>query len=357
MIAIAILAMVMAALAPGFYSALLGATVAGQRNTATGLAVQAVETVRAETYSDVAVGCPTPSTATVGRVDYSVKECIGWAPVEVGCPYPYKQVQVTVAWPAAKPVGSVDEVSDVYPGNQGPCSSSTTTTTTPVCSGAPSPPTGLASSAPAAPADESEIDLTWHAPSSTPAPIAYYQVWYSTSPGGFSSQSTYTVAGDSTTAPGSPPFEVTGLSAGTNYYFEVWSVSSCGTTSSTPGGVIEAATASAPPPPGCTVKDLSVNPTSGVVNSAGHLTNATGFSLTATVAGPCSGVTVTYTADNASQSVGLTGSGSSLTGTAGTSSTKWSPGSDAFRVYVDGQATEVVYDMTICQSGGSASGC
>jgi hypothetical protein len=82
-----------------------------------------------------------------------------------------------------------------------------------------------------------------------------------------------------------------------------------------------------------------------------------GRAFTAEVDGTCSAVTVTYTADNASQSVGLTGSGSSLTGTAGTSSTKWSAGSDTFEVYVGAQATSVVDNVTICQSHRGASGC
>ncbi len=362
MIAISILALVMAALAPGFYNALVGATVAGQRNAATGLAVQAIETARSESYSSVPLGCLGPTSSAVGRVDYSVNECVQWAPAEAGCPYPYKEVSVKVSWPASAPVGSVEQASDIYPGNQGPCSTATTTTpSTTVSPLAPSPPIDLASSAPASPADQGEVDLTWKAPTSTPAPIAYYQVWYSTSATGFGSTSTYTVAGDSTTPPSpptSPAFAVTGLSAGTTYYFEAWSVSSSGVMSSTPDGPIQAATASAPSPSTCDVESLGVNPTSGVVDHDGYLTNATDFSLSAQVNGSCSGVTVDYTADGSLQSTSLSGTSPTLTGTAGGPGTTWAPGDDTFQVYVSGVATSVEDSVQICQTNGnSGHGC
>lgn len=237
-VAMAILALVMAAMAPGFYNALASVSMASNRNTAAGLAVQAVETARSQTYASVAVGCPAATDSTVGSVTYAVAECVKPAPPELGCNDPYKEVTVTVTWPAAKPAGSVTEGSSVYPGGQAACSSSTS---------APSPPVTPVCTVPSGSAGQTEVDLTWVAPASTTTPVANYAVYYSES----SSFSTSTNAGTTTAVPTSAsPFQVTGLSSGVQYYFEVWSVSSTGLYSTTAAGpCTTTAVATAPAPP------------------------------------------------------------------------------------------------------------
>lgn len=452
-VAMAILALVMAAMAPGFYNAIAGVGMASNRNTAAGLAVQTIETARSQTYADLSVGCPGATNSTVGTVTYAVTKCVSWAPTELSCNNPYKEVSVTVTWPAAKPAGSVTESSSVYPGGQAVCSSSTSapsppvglactipsgsagqtevdltwdappSSTTPVADYAvyysqypsfststkagtttavpttaspfqvtglfsgvqyyfevwsmstgglysttavgpcattgvptpPDPPTALATTVPTGAAGQDEVDLTWKAPASSPTPVAEYDIAYSQDPTFASS----VPAGTTTTVPTGPaPYQVTGLSPGTQYYFEVWSVSSGGVRS-TPDGPVAATTT-----PGtattCSVNSLSVDPQPGEVSHKGYLTNGTAdggsaFTLTANTNGYCSGVTVTYTADGTTQSTPLTGSGVQLTGTAGTSCTTWNPGSDVFTVYVNGVAQSAVDNVSITQVNGKDS--
>jgi prepilin-type N-terminal cleavage/methylation domain-containing protein len=390
LIAMSILGLVMAAMAPGFYNALASATASGDRNTADGLAVTALQQMQAAPYADVgfyssqtqAGACPTSntviigttvptsgyvvtptSTQTVGTMTYALSRCVDWANDNVaGCTDDIKQTQVVVSWPASEPRGTVVETSAVYPGGESSCAPISTTTTSPsttVAVGPPGAPTGLTATVPTDSTGTNTVDLVWAAPTAGTA-VDHYLVEYNTT-GNFSSSSGYATTGAIANAPTTAaPYGVSGLTSGGTYYFQVVAVSSSGSVSSPAGPVT--ATTSEPTTSttlGCSITQLVVSPTSAVVDSSGHLVGESSLSLAVNASAGCSGVSVSYTAGGGLTSSAVVGAGGQLTGTAGGASTVWAVGTDAFTVDVGGVAysprTQVL--VSICQEKGSSGKC
>ncbi|MGH9075257.1 MAG: prepilin-type N-terminal cleavage/methylation domain-containing protein, partial [Acidimicrobiales bacterium] len=210
-IAFAVMAIAMAAMVPLVWGSLASAAVANHRTTANGLAVQATENLRAVAYDELgftsSAGVPSScgganpvtnvaasgipptdeSAQTVGPLTYTTTSCVYWVDSSASPTYSqaYKQTVVAVTWTDSGGSHSVQQVSDVYPGGQGPYTvadnnyGSATTTTAPP-SGTPSAPTLTSAVDEMAPNDTGDIDVGWSAPSSTPVAISYYVVDYST---------------------------------------------------------------------------------------------------------------------------------------------------------------------------------
>jgi len=98
---------------------------------------------------------------------------------------------------------------------------------------------------PAAPtpsAGNTQVSLSWTAPSSNGDAITDYLVYYATSAGG-----TYTLFSDTVSATTS--VTVTGLTNGTNYYFKIRAVNSVGNSELSPASTVSTPVPPPPPPP------------------------------------------------------------------------------------------------------------
>lgn len=391
LIAMSLFALAMVGLAPAFYSSLGAATTANHRTVANGLAVAATEAIRATPYSDVGFYSdqPTPAdcssqpnpvilgatspgsgallvpttTQTTNAITYTVERCIDWVAADnannTASPYPnaYKATTVFAHWSDTNGVHTITIRSSIYPGGLGPLGtgSSTTTTSTTVV-GAPSPPTNATAVDEQPPTDTSSIYVSWTAPASSTPTVDHYVVQYNTT-GVFSGSGTY-ASSPSVTATN---WIAGSLTPGTVYYFQVISVAASGTASTTASNVANAATASSgSTPPPCTIFGLSVTPTQGVVNEQNQLVNATAFSLALNASSGCSNVTVEYTTSGGQPHQAIvSGSEGQMTGTAGTSSSTWDPGTDAFTVYVNGVAYSPTVQqlVNICVENGNSGKC
>jgi prepilin-type N-terminal cleavage/methylation domain-containing protein len=401
MIAMVILAIVLGALAPGFYNALASASVSGQRNTADSLAMSELQQMQAAPYAEVGFyssqsippTCPpgtvllgsTPpssgfvlaptSVARVATTSFAITRCVDWSNDNVaGCTDDFKRTEVVVSWPAADPKDSVQQVSAVYPGGLSSCapaSTTTSSTSTTVLSGAPGTPTNLTATDPSDSTGSSTIDLVWGAPTGGVA-VDHYAVEYNTT-GNFSAPGDYATL--TTANPPSTFFGVPGLTAGSTYYFEVLAVSAGGV-DSPPAGPVSATTStgstttttigggpvSTTTPTtvaACSVTQINVTPASGVVDKSGQLVNASTFSVSVNASSGCASVTVVYSDGGTSGTTSLSGSGGQLNGTVGSASTTWAVGTASFTVYVGGipysPTTEEL--VNICQERGRSGKC
>lgn len=391
MIGILLLAVVMGAVAPEFYGVMASASSTDQRSTATGLAIAANEQLRSLPYwqlgyNPAGSGAPastiTPSACSgpnpvefspsqgsppvpaLPQSDpthtYTISRCIYWVSASNSDTEAYKQSIVTVSWHDTR-LGSqsVAETSALYPGGEGLYSSPANEWAPGSSSGAGSVyPPASPQNPPAATDDPTYpttlIDVTWSAPTSTPTPIDHYIVEYNTT-GTF---------GDASTFASSP--NVTGTTWNTGsftpsstYYFRVLSVSADGTQSSPTSAVTASTTSDSTSCSGAVT--LSVTPSTGVMNKQGTLVNSsTGFSLAVNVPSACQNVTVAYnTSSSTLYFAAVTGSGGQLNGTAGSSSTVWSPGNHPFTVYVGGTQYSPLaqVQVNICQEQGNSGKC
>lgn len=390
-VALALLAVVMAGMAPLFIGAIDAAAVANHRSTANGLAVQATESLRAVPYDQLGfasesqvpgscTGTPVTNVSSdgivptaegsrkIGPITYTLTSCVAWVDASVsGDTGAYKQTTVTVSWQDGGSSRSITQVSDVYPGGEGPYTTAqdnygpatTTTTTSPT---APTSPTATtATDESTAPASTDTIDVSWTAPAGSPVAVDHYVVEYDTSGStGFSS-------GKFASSPAlqHTTWSAGSLAPGTIYYFQVVAVSASGVYS-TPSPVASATTA-APLVPvlDCEVTGLSVTPTSAEVDPSGHLYKPSGstFVVAANVTAPCNldTISVSYETAGGTQTATLwqpVGSGLA-TGTAGDAVTTWNVGSDPFTVLVNysqlDPIEQVLVDVTLCSTGGSGT--
>jgi prepilin-type N-terminal cleavage/methylation domain-containing protein len=381
MIALAIMAIVLGSLAPAFYGAMRASAVSDQHAIANGIAVAASEQLRSFPYWEVGytsadyqsspagVGypCTTASanpvvTVTTSPLDiqtqsqaengvtFSVQRCVYWVDSSIdnqsnNYPLAYKQTVVTVSWTVGRVASKVTQMSDIYPGGEGLYGGAKDnyTPTTNVASGATAPPSSpvWVSYADNSTSPTTEINLVWTEPS-TPTPAASYLVDYTTSQyyGGAGSLSltpgTYTEDPFNTPGTSSSPNIVT-VGAGTPYYFEVWAVAADGTKSTSPSTVVSVASANAAAT--CNMTLFKVNPGTATIGSSDKFSGSTtafNLSITNSGNGTCSNVTVKYTTQGGTVAAAtMTGSGT-LSGTAGTTNTKWDTGNDTFTVYQNG---------------------
>ena len=390
MVALAVLAVVLATLAPAYYGAMRAAAAADQRAIANGLAVAASEQLRSIPYWEIGytsadyqsspqgVGYPCiaassnstvqvsstpmdnaslmPTSATQAGVAYSIQRCVYWVNSSVSNQtqfsgldgQAYKQSVVTVSWTVHTVSGHVTQTSEIYPGGQGaykgaqdnhtPTTNAATTGTTP-----PSAPVWTNGEYQKDPANGStEIDLVWTEPTS-PTPAVRWEVDYTTSqnyggsgqlsqtPGTFS-QEFFNTPG-TTANPNTIP-----VGAGQSYYIEVWAYAADGTKSTSPSSVVgpvatQASSAS------CNMTVLKVTPGTATIGSNDKFSGSTTtFSISITNAGngTCSNVTVSYTTKGATPASAIVSGSGTLTGTAGDTTTKWDTGNDTFTVYQNG---------------------
>ncbi|HUC15254.1 MAG TPA: fibronectin type III domain-containing protein, partial [Acidimicrobiales bacterium] len=184
------------------------------------------------------------ATTTVQGTDVTIETFITWTNATVAAssgtsttvdPDAYKQATVLVCWVPGSPHESlsscttssssvvqvaagqqtVEQSTIIYPGGQGAyvgttTSSSTTSTTTPIAPGA----AGNVQASPASPGGNSQVNVTWSAPTSGGAATSYIVEW-STTPS-FTSYAPSNPIGAPVTSD-----LVSGLSPSTTYYFLV----------------------------------------------------------------------------------------------------------------------------------------
>jgi prepilin-type N-terminal cleavage/methylation domain-containing protein len=354
MMALLLLALVLAALAPAFYGLLRATSVTSQRSVADGVAVTATEQLRSVPYDEVGfyttpTGCPSTNavvlgssvsdpltqmatTQTVGNVSYAIQRCVNWVDSSIaGDTLAYKQAVVTVSWKSTGVAMSVSQTSALYPGGQSAYSGpendyipGVTTTTT--AATAPSAPSGVSavddSSAPT-----NTIDVSWTAPTGLPSPDHYEVLWSTTNPAG---ASITTLGGYSSSSQLTGTSTLVTVGAGTTYYFQVESIAAgetstvvsntatatttssatstttttipATTTTTVAGSTTTTSTTSSTSTtvPTCAINTLTVTPSvdtngNGVaLNKSGYLVNESDFTLSVNANSGCSDVTVGY---------------------------------------------------------------
>lgn len=422
-IAMLVLAIVMTALAPAYYGLLRAAATTNQRSVANGLAVTATEQIRSIPYEEIGyyttpAGCPTANpvtltsptlaplaslatTKTVANLTYTIQTCINWVNSTVsGETLAYKQSVVTVSWTANGISGHITQTSAIYPGGEGSycpeqtCPvSATTTTTAPVVP--PSPPTGV-TALDDGNAPSNTIDVSWTPPFGVPN-TAQYVVYYTTNNPG---NADLTLDGQPYTTSPLVNGTSTKLTVGPNtrYYIEVATVVSNqtssasssvnvktgnGTTTTTVGGTTTTvAGTTTTTAAACSINSLSVSPPPGgdsgnnkdsasvvALTSSGTLADETHFSLSVNASGSCSNVTVGYAPAGctpgatgcATTYATMSGSGSTLFGTAGTGSTVWHVPSLTFIVFTGATPTQYApltqKNITTCTQKGNSGAC
>lgn len=389
MFAILILGIIMASAAPAFYGLMRASAASDQRSVADGLAVQASEQVRAYPYYDVGysstAGTPsycnasglTPvtlsysspmdalaasNTSSVAGTTYTTELCAYWQNASDGSAAAYKQLQVLVLWgPSNQYQYALD--SALYPGGQAPYSSpgannfapgQTTGSTIP---NDPAPP--AANSAVAVTGSTSIVQVDWNPVTFSPTPQYQIEYWQGTSTTPRPSQPAEVPVGYGTSDGGSGLVgQVSGLSAGTSYDFDVVAVS--GSQTSPPSNV-ETVTTNSSSGTNCTLSGINVSPNSPVIDKNGAPVGWSSLSVTVN-ASNCTDLTVEYGVNSSSgtpqaplTTVTLSASGASWTGTA--SQSTWSATTYGFVVYSNGTATTLQQNVTPCQEKGGSGHC
>jgi prepilin-type N-terminal cleavage/methylation domain-containing protein len=395
LVALLIMGVVLASLAPAFYGAMRAAATTNYKSVANGLAVAATEQLRSAPYYEIGYSAdvaactppqswqppswqqvnnlpsgvtnpiPATSTQTVGPVTYSTLRCLYWAPSSgnisscgdpansLQCQQAYKQSIVRVSWTVRQRTYTVSQTAAIYPGGQGAYStpannfySSGSGGTAPTV---PSAPQQVAATATLA-GTAAVVQVTWQAPASANA--SSYLVEYGT---GSTPSSSFT------TVPSNTLSATLNVAVSTQYWIEVIGVNAAG--QGTPSAPVTLTTPDATSTT-CTVGNLVVTPGTAKVGGNGKITGSTsGFSLSLVelVPSACAASTITVqylpqTGTTNYQYATMTGSGT-LTGTAGDSNTTWSTGNHVFTAYIDGSAATpaATQQVSICQGG--SGGC
>lgn len=388
MIGILVLGIVMTAAAPAFYGFMKATVASDQRSVADGLAVQASEQVRSYPYYEVgySTSAGTPSycnaagmtpvllsysspmdalaasnTTTVANTTYTVQSCVYWQTASDGSSAAYKQIQVVVKWGSSNQYNYTLS-SALYPGGQGSYISpggqnfapgqATPTTTTPSAPNAPVANSAVAVSA-------SSVQVDWNPVTYSPAPQYDIEYWPGTASTSRPSQPASAAVGYGTSDGGSGLIgQVTGLSAGTSYDFDVVAV--VGSQISAPSNVVTVTTSSGSESD-CTLTGINVTPNPPVIASNGAPVGWSSLSVLVN-ASNCSDLSVEYGVNGSNgtpqaplTSVPLTASGSTWTGSA--SQSTWSLATYGFVVYKDGSATNLQQNVTPCQEKGNSGHC
>jgi prepilin-type N-terminal cleavage/methylation domain-containing protein len=395
-VALSILAIVAAGMAPVFWNAIKTAGVANHRTAGAAIASREMEAMRSVPYASVGLyenqagyasyfesletvtlGSTAPSPALIEPEDaapevqrgvsYTIQRRIVWIDAEDGSSTytdAYKRLTSLVSWTDASGPHTVRQDSVLYPGGQGQytgpkgASSATTTTTTSLL--APVAPVLAAAVVPLDPEGRTEIDLAWSQPNGG-APVTSYTVEYSTD-SSFPSGSTNAIANLPASASSYP---VTALSSSTLYYFRVTAHASAQTAVSN----AVSATTLAQPVATCVIGALTVTGatslrTTGTIlkkhgNKQEMSENLTlGFQTT----GPCSGsylvkaIAPDGTTDQGSPYPLLANGSGSYSGTVASNSQQgWSVGLHTFTVWniTTNSATTAVKTFKVCAVGSS----
>ncbi|HWE53956.1 MAG TPA: prepilin-type N-terminal cleavage/methylation domain-containing protein [Acidimicrobiales bacterium] len=385
LLAITVMGVFMAAAAPGFYGLLKATALTDQRSVADGLAVKATEAIRSYPYYDVGYSTTggTPSyctgtqpvqlsystpmdtlasaaTSTVAGTSYTVQSCVYWESASDGSSNAYKQLQVTVLWGSTKQY-TFSETSGLYPGgeaayispggqNFAPGSTTATTTAIPISAPRANSVTAISTSI---------LQVDWSPVSYSPTPQYDIEYWAGDSSTPRPAQPSVVAVGYGTSdGAGGIVGQVSGLSAGASYDFDVIAFS--GTQTSLASNV-ETGTTTSASAPSCTLSGINVSPNSPVVDKNGSPVGWTSLAITVNAAN-CTNLTVEYGLDNSGGTpqapltiVPLANSGSTWSGSATQSS--WSAAAYGFVVYNNGAATTLQQNVTPCQEKGNSGHC
>jgi len=415
-VALGLLAIISAAIAGVFWSAVRTASVANHRTEAAAIASREMESMHAvpygsvgvygdetgytstfESFTTVTLGPSTPvgvtpliqpqrpdPSASVGfapdpdpanagaivqsNVSYTIRRYVVWvnaADPSTTYTSAYKRLTVVASWTDTVGTHSVRQDSLLYPGGQGKYagSGSATTTSTPPTTVSPTPTTPVLATpvVPADPAGRTEIDLTWSQPAGG-APVVSYTVQSSTS-STFPAGSTNAIANLPATSTGYP---VTALASNTTYWFRVVANAATQTTTS---NSVSAATL-AQPAPACTLGPIVVtgstsSSTTGTIlrkhgNRSEMSENLTlGFSTTGTCTDTYNvkAVDPTSAADQGSPyTLTANGSGSYSGSVLSLGQTGWSVGVHTFTIWdiTANTATTAVKTFKVCAVGSAS---
>lgn len=402
MVALLILAIVLAATAPAFYSTLKATSTTDFRSVANGIAVQANEQLRSLPYYELGYhsfpgtcSAPTgfsgtPSAATLAQngpmddttlfrltktVDgktFSIQRCPYWVGASDNTTQSYAgayiATTVTVSWTDQTGTQSVTQSSIIYPGGEGAWSGAEDSfppSTEPTETGAtPTAPTGLTLSSTRA----NSVDVSWTAPTTATKSTNYtYLVEYNTT-GDFDGTLTGLYAYTSTTKTSAT---ISGLALGSKYYFQIVAVNNGAEATSTLSSIITYGTPSTSGT--CTIYSMTVNPTQAQLDTYGYLSGQSFFSVGMSVSPGCTNGNSTVwayfpTSSSTLQSVQLTGPSAMLTGAAGLNpdgtQMQWTPGNKTFTAYAsNGSSSPTAYSpstyvqVNICQASPVTGKC
>lgn len=397
MVALLVLAIVLAAVAPAFWGSLKATAATDQRSVADGLAVAASEQIRALPYYQVGYSS-TPSyctgsspvvfpystpmsgfaaTQTVRGTTYQVQSCVYWVTASDGSSEAYKQSIVTILWGPSDQY-KYTQTSALYPGGESPYATSGAASnfepTTTVATGTAPPAPPIANSAipyqtssTDTTTPQTTIDVNWQ-PVNYTSTVSYnieYWTGSTTRPAGGAGVSNATpqpVSGspNSSTSPASLDYQVGSLAPGTTYYFDVVAVS--GSQVSQPSNVVQAQTYTASGSP-CAVCSINVTPSRPVTKN-GSPVGWSSLSVTVQTSLTCSTLMVEYGVNGSNgqpqgplTGVTLADSGGSCVGSATQSS--WALSTYGFVVYQNGSQYVPLTqaNVTPCNENGNSGKC
>lgn len=394
MVALLILAIVLAAVAPAFWGSLKATASTDQRSVADGLAVAASEQIRSLPFYEVGYSTTPsycnqsgstpvllsysspmdsmPTQQTVHGTTFQIQSCVYWVAASDGSSQAYKQSVVNILWGSSSQF-KYSQMSALYPGGEsnyassGPANNFTPSTTVPPSGGSPPAPPVAESATPYQTTSgdtvtpQSTINVNWAVDNYTSAVLYNIEYWTgsSTRPSNPTVANSQPASGSpDATTPSTLDYQVGGLKAGTTYYFDVVAVS--GTMTSLPSNVVSAATTASSGGP-CTVSSIQVSPKAPMVDKNGAPVGWTDLSIT--VNSNCDDITVEYGINSSSgvpQSpltvVPMTNA-SSWTGSA--SQTSWAVTTYGFDVYQNGVEFSPVAqaNVTFCKENGSSGHC
>jgi prepilin-type N-terminal cleavage/methylation domain-containing protein len=409
MIAMLVLAIVMTAIGPAFYGELKAAAAANFRSTANGLAVGAIEEMRAFPYYEVgwnatdyststspAQSCVPrgaafpngsaaawnayssldpvqltsgsaldniatnnlPTTQVIGNVQFNITRCVYWGNSSVGtagpcgsvsgCSDAYKLTWVGVSWSVGGIPWHVSQTSALYPGGEGKYSAKNNNNpSAPACT----IPSGT-------PAAVTSLTATQDTSTATSPTNTIDLTWSEGTDTTTVMPVQYAVSYNSTgpagpwtpfSQTGLPSQNVDGLASGTTYWFQVVEVACDGTLGA--ATVVSQATASAAQ--SCTYGNFKVttNPggqTTATIDSNDKLSGGVNsFQMSVNVSTACSNIAARYSPTNNGSYVTDTAPAGSGTLTWNSSAPKWAAGTITFTLYVGGTATTDAAQVTI----------
>lgn len=392
MVALLILSIVLTALVPAFYGELKASAATDYRSTANGLAVAAIEQMRAFPYYEIgynksdfstagstALTCVSPTNTyqtggtapswnsaagldpvelssgsaldntinnlltsqTISNITYTTTRCVYWVTSSTNQSAAYKETWVGVSWTAAGMNWHVVHTSALYPGGEGLYTSGQDNATPGAsqCQNqgtVPSTPTSLTATQDTT-SPTTTVDLAWSEPSTNPTstdPLQYQVDYNSTSAGGpWIPYSTN----------GLPYQNVDGLTPGVQYWFQVEALACDGTPSA---GWAAATQTPATASQSCVLSGFSVSPPSATIDSSDKLSgNPFQFSVNASSA--CSNVAVQYQPRNTGSTVTDYAPGGTGSLVWNSSASKWAAGTITFHLYNAGTDTGQAQQVTI----------
>ena len=392
MVALLVLGIILAAVAPAFYGTLRATSSTDQRSTADGLAVASSEQIRSIPYYQVGYSTTPsycnqtgstavllsysspmdslPTSSTVRGTTFQIHSCVYWVSASDGSSQAYKQSVVTILWGSSNQY-SYTQTSALYPGGESvyTTAGNNFSPTTTVASGGAAPVPPVVNSANPYQTSGSDtttpqttIQVNWQPVNYTSTVQYKIEYWTGSSARPTNPAPTITQAlsgAPDSSGNGTLDYQVGALTPGTTYYFDVIAVA--GTQTSLPSNVVSATTNSSSGGSPCTVNSIAVTPSQPVIKN-GAPVGWTSLSVAVQATSNCNNLSVQYGINNSNgqpqaplTTVTLTSSGGSYTGSASQSS--WSLSTYGFVVYNNSTATTAQANVTPCSEKGSSGHC